>query len=67
MRTVKAHRTLIRALNKLIWKIDIPIYDLANETPSNFNKAQYIIAELADAGIEGIKWDEDTEEFKVGK
>lgn len=51
-----ARKHLAKALNKIFWKIP------ARDGMDNRTFAEYIRAELSDAGIE-IAWDDDREEF----
>ena len=48
---------LILALNRLIWKVTRYGY----ETGDSF--AEYIIAELSDAGIKSLDWDNKEQQF----
>jgi hypothetical protein len=56
---------LCRALNKLVWKLNAPVYELEHETETPETLANYIISELADADIEGIVWNNNNESFEV--
>ena len=54
-----ARKWVVATLNRLFWKISI------TQSSTNTGKANFILAELEDAGLDGIFWDYETEEFKL--
>lgn len=67
----KQLKAICRALNKLFWKVPpVPLYTSNNgvvsfSSYSTDDSAEFWVAELYDAGIEGIKWNKKISCFEV--